>query len=166
MATDRVRHFERRPNPQLRNQVNIPAKRRFRTRPTTEKRRHDCRYYLPASLGSSARAANHRLLMSIPLILLQGPVGPSRAAPRHNFTEEEHRHLAQRNYEKAFERFRREEEAKDRVKAEQKRRRKEAKVKEKARAKAEAKAPTPRLKKTKTQRLKTYLMAKVLRCHT
>ena len=104
--------------------------------------------------------------MSVPLIFLQGPVGQSQAAPRHYFTEEEHRYLAQRNYEKAFERLRREEEVKDRVKAEQKRRKKEAKVKEKARAKAQAKAPTPKLKKTKTQRLKTYLKAKVLRCHT
>lgn len=104
--------------------------------------------------------------MSVPLIFLQSPVGRPHAANNSYVTQEEHRFITQRNYEKAFERLRREEEVKNRVKAEQKRRKKEAKTKEKARVKAEAEAHIPKPKKTKTQRLKTYIKAKVLRCHS
>lgn len=88
-------------------------------------------------------------------------VGPPQQ--RHPFlSKEEHAFLAAHEYTKAFERIREEEELKQRAKEQQKRDRKEKKARAKAQA-AEAKGHTLGPKKTKAQRLKTYLKVKVLR---
>lgn len=102
--------------------------------------------------------------MSLPPLGLL-PVGQPGGSSHSYLTPEEQRHLAERNYGKAFERLRQEEQVKHRVEAERKRHKKEAKAKAREKAKARSKDHLSKLKKSKTQRLKTYLKVKVLRCH-
>lgn len=103
----------------------------------------------------------------LPPVALPAARGYPRPTSHSYLTRGERDHLARRDYQKAFERLRREEAARNKAKAEHKRHKKEEKSKAKARAKARAKAEGSKLglKKTKNQRLKTFMKVKVLRCH-
>lgn len=92
---------------------------------------------------------------------LQASVGQPVTSTHSFLSKEEQAYFAAREYDKAFKRLRQEEELKRRVKEERKR----VKKANKAKAKAQAKGHTlaPKTKKSKAQRLKTFLKVKIFR---
>ncbi len=101
-------------------------------------------------------------MMSLAPIGLQASVGQPAASAHSFLSKEEQVFLAAREYNKAFERLRQEEEIKRQVKEECKRTRKAAKAK----AKAKVNGRTLKPKRSKVLRLKTYLKVKVFRRRT
>lgn len=97
--------------------------------------------------------------MSLAPVGLQASVGkPSTTSPAF-LSQEEQSYLAARNYRKAFERIRLEEELKQREKEERRRQKKAIK----AVNKVQTESRTLRPKASRIARLKAYLKVKVLR---